>query len=45
MKSSYPYEFRRILRLSDFHVFQGDGCSVTPRDEIVYENLGSSEIA
>ena len=44
MKCSYPDEFRRISRQSDFHVFRGDGCPVTPKDEIVYENLGSWEM-
>ena len=43
MKSSHPEKFRRIPRKSDFHVFQGDGCRVTPRDKIVYENLESQE--
>ena len=44
MKSSYPDEFRRITRQADFHVFWGDGCQVTPRDEIVYENLESRKM-
>ena len=44
MKSSRPNEFRRILRRSDFHVLRGDGCRVTPKDEIVYENLESQEM-
>ena len=44
MKSSHPNEFRRIPGQSDFHVFRGDGCLVTHKDEIVYENLGSREM-
>ena len=44
MKSSYLDEFRRIPRLSGFHVFRGNGCLVTPKDEIVYENLVSWEM-
>ena len=34
--SSYPEEFRRIPRQSDFHIFRGDGCPVTPGYEIIY---------
>ena len=41
MKYSYSDEFRRILRQLDFHVFRGDGCSVTLRYEIVHENVES----
>ena len=44
MKSSHPDEFRQIMRKSDFHVFRSDGCRVTLRDEIVYENLESREM-
>ena len=44
MKSSHPNEFRRIPRQSNFHVFRGDGFRVTPKDEIVYENLKSREM-
>ena len=44
MKSSYPNEFRRILGKSDFHIFRGNGCRVTPRNEVVYENLESQEM-
>ena len=32
------------MRQSEFHVFRGDGRRVTPRDEIVYENLESREM-
>ena len=39
VKSSHPEEFRRISRQSNFHIFRGYGCQVTPKDEIVYENL------
>ena len=45
MKSSHTDEFRRIPRKSYFHVFRGDGCRVTPRDKIVYENLESWEMS
>ena len=44
-KSSYPDEFHRISRQLDFHVFLEDGCPMTPRDEIVYENLESWEMS
>ena len=44
MKSSYPDEFCRIPRQSDFHIFRGNGCRVTLKDEIVYENLESREM-
>ena len=44
MKSSYPDEFCRIPRQSDFHIFRGNGCRVTLRDEIVYENIESREM-
>ena len=44
MKSSYPDECCQIPRQLDFYVFRSDGCPMTPRDEIVYENLGSWEM-
>ena len=44
MKSSYPDEFHRFPRQSNFHVFRVDGCRVTPKDEIVHENLEIREM-
>ena len=44
MKPIYPDEFCQIPRLSNFHVFQGDGCPMTPKDKIVYENPVSWEM-
>ena len=45
MKSSYPDEFLQILRQSYFYIFRGDGCQVTLKNEIVYENLESREMS
>ena len=44
VKFSYPDEFRLIMRQLDFHFFRGNWCIVTPRYEIVYENLESWEM-
>ena len=37
VKSSYPENFRRILRQSDFFNFRGIGCSVDPKKGIFEE--------
>ena len=44
MKSSYPDKFLSNSKIVGCSLFRGDGCLVTPRDDIVYKNLGIWEI-